>query len=67
MLQHVKSALDEVEIPYCYLDGQSKNRQDIVNEFQTNPEKKVFLISLKAGGVGLNLTAADYVFIYDPW
>lgn len=51
----------------CYLDGQTKNRTELVAEFQNNPEKKVFLISLKAGGVGLNLTAADYVFILDPW
>jgi SNF2 family DNA or RNA helicase len=49
------------------LTGESLNRESIVKAFQDNPVCKVFLISLKAGGVGLNLTAADYVFILDPW
>jgi SNF2 family DNA or RNA helicase len=49
------------------LTGASINREKIVNSFQNDPENKIFLISLKAGGVGLNLTAADYVFILDPW
>jgi len=44
-----------------------RNREEVVNAFQTNDDNKFFLISLKAGGVGLNLTAADYVFILDPW
>jgi SNF2 family DNA or RNA helicase len=52
---------------YTMLTGASINREKIVNSFQNNPENKIFLISLKAGGVGLNLTAADYVFILDPW
>lgn len=52
---------------YSMLTGSSNNREKIVNEFQLNPNKNIFLISLKAGGVGLNLTAADYVFILDPW
>lgn len=54
-------------IPFAYLDGSTKNRGEIVAEFQENKELKVFLISIKAGGVGLNLTQADYVFILDPW
>jgi superfamily II DNA or RNA helicase len=54
-------------IPFCYLDGSTKDRQKEVDEFQSSTEKKVFLISLKAGGLGLNLTAADYVFLLDPW
>ncbi len=54
-------------IPFCYLDGSTKDRQKEVDEFQASTEKKVFLISLKAGGLGLNLTAADYVFLLDPW
>jgi SNF2 family DNA or RNA helicase len=54
-------------IPFCYLDGSTKDRQKEVDEFQSSSEKKVFLISLKAGGLGLNLTAADYVFLLDPW
>ncbi|KIO76239.1 helicase SNF2 [Pedobacter lusitanus] len=54
-------------IPFAYLDGSTKNRGEIVAEFQENQDLKVFLISIKAGGVGLNLTQADYVFILDPW
>ncbi len=49
------------------LTGASTNREKIVNSFQNEVSNKVFLISLKAGGVGLNLTSADYVFILDPW
>src|SRR5207248_4185125 len=48
-------------------DGQTINRQSKVEHFQHDPDCKVFLISLKAGGVGLNLTAAEYVFLLDPW
>jgi SNF2 family DNA or RNA helicase len=55
------------KIPYAYLDGATKNRGEIVSDFQNNTDLKVFLISIKAGGVGLNLTQADYVFILDPW
>src|SRR5690606_27262513 len=55
------------EITYAYLDGNTKNRQQQVELFQNNPSIQVFLISMKAGGVGRNLTAADYVFILDPW
>lgn len=51
----------------CYLDGSTTDRQGEVHRFQTDPTVQVFLISLKAGGVGLNLTAAEYVFILDPW
>jgi superfamily II DNA or RNA helicase len=54
-------------IGYAMLTGSSTNREQIVNSFQNDASKKIFLISLKAGGVGLNLTAADYVFILDPW
>ncbi|MDX2414884.1 MAG: SNF2-related protein, partial [Bacteroidales bacterium] len=52
---------------FSMLTGRSTNREKIVNEFQSSKKKNIFLISLKAGGVGLNLTAADYVFILDPW
>ena len=52
---------------YSKLTGETRNREEVVNDFQTKPENKFFLISLKAGGVGLNLTAAEYVFIIDPW
>lgn len=67
MLQIVRKRLDDEQITYEYLDGQTQNRQQNVNNFQTNSSVRVFLISLKAGGTGLNLTEADYVFIIDPW
>ncbi len=67
MLDIVKSRLDKVGIPYEYLDGQTSNRQERIERFQTDEACPVFLISLKAGGTGLNLTAADFVFLLDPW
>jgi SNF2 family DNA or RNA helicase len=63
----IRNSLDENNINYAYLDGSTTDRQGQVELFQQNNEIKLFLISLKAGGVGLNLTAADYVFILDPW
>ncbi|MBI9034273.1 MAG: DEAD/DEAH box helicase [Bacteroidales bacterium] len=65
-LELFESFLKKSDTPYQILTGTSINRQNIVNDFQQN-DIPVFLISLKAGGVGLNLTAADYVFILDPW
>jgi len=59
--------LDNMDITYAYLDGSTKDRQSQVESFQENEDVKVFMISLKAGGLGLNLTKADYVFILDPW
>ncbi|MBC7386391.1 MAG: DEAD/DEAH box helicase [Cryobacterium sp.] len=67
LLALVRKDLDAKGIKYEYLDGQTADRKTPVEHFQTDPECKVFLISLKAGGTGLNLTAADYVFILDPW
>lgn len=67
MLELIKKRLEQLHIPYVYLDGQTKERQELVDEFQQNPDQRVFLMSLKAGGVGLNLTAAEYVFLVDPW
>jgi SNF2 family DNA or RNA helicase len=61
------AVLNRKRIRYSILTGASTNRERIINAFQDDPANKVFLISLKAGGVGLNLTAADYVFILDPW
>lgn len=61
------SELRKKRTNFTMLTGASINREKIVNNFQNDPENKIFLISLKAGGVGLNLTAADYVFILDPW
>jgi SNF2 family DNA or RNA helicase len=59
--------LRKKRILFAMLTGASTQREKIVNSFQLDLENKIFLISLKAGGVGLNLTAADYVFILDPW
>jgi SNF2 family DNA or RNA helicase len=59
--------LKKKRIRFAMLTGASTKREEIVDSFQSDPENKIFLISLKAGGVGLNLTAADYVFILDPW
>jgi len=54
-------------IPYAVLTGETTNRDEVIRRFQTDERVRVFLISLKAGGVGINLTSADYVFILDPW
>ena len=59
--------LDEQKIKYAYLDGSTKDREGAVKRFQDNEDIKVFMISLKAGGLGLNLTQAEYVFLLDPW
>ncbi len=67
MLGLIREELADAGIPYAYLDGSTRNRQEIVENFQNDPKVRVFLISLKAGGVGLNLTSADYVFLVDPW
>src|SRR6185295_5701794 len=61
MLQLLKERLAAEEVEYCYLDGSTTDRAGVVNRFQATPEIPVFLISLKAGGVGLNLTGADTV------
>ncbi|HEX2921443.1 MAG TPA: DEAD/DEAH box helicase, partial [Bacteroidales bacterium] len=66
-LEIFATELRNKRIGYEMLTGSSTNRERIVNSFIDDKEKKIFLISLKAGGVGLNLTAADYVFILDPW
>jgi SNF2 family DNA or RNA helicase len=66
-LQLFRRFFDEKGWPYSLLTGETRNREEVVNDFQTNTENKFFLISLKAGGLGLNLTAAEYVFLLDPW
>jgi superfamily II DNA or RNA helicase len=66
-LSIVRDRLDADHIPYEYLDGRTRNRAAKVEHFQNDPDCKLFLISLKAGGLGLNLTAAEYVFLLDPW
>jgi non-specific serine/threonine protein kinase len=69
MLALIKQTLRENYINFEYFDGSTppQDREKAVQNFQNNDECRVFLISLKAGGVGLNLTAADYVYIVDPW
>ncbi|MFO0957278.1 MAG: DEAD/DEAH box helicase [Isosphaeraceae bacterium] len=66
-LSIVRDKLDKAKIPYEYLDGQTRDRQARVERFQSDPDCRLFLISLKAGGLGLNLTAAEYVYLLDPW
>jgi SNF2 family DNA or RNA helicase len=67
LLAILRSRLDGRGVSYEYLDGRTRDRQARVARFQTDPDCRLFLISLKAGGVGLNLTAAEYVFLLDPW
>lgn len=67
MLHIIRSWLTMNKMPFAYLDGSSKNRLEEVDRFNNNPDIPIFLISLKAGGTGLNLTSADYVIHYDPW
>jgi non-specific serine/threonine protein kinase len=67
VLHLIQHELEARHIPYVYLDGQTRDRQTPVDIFQNDPAIPFFLISLKAGGVGLNLTAADYVIHLDPW
>ena len=67
MLDIIKGWLERSGIPYEYLTGKTKDRQKAVENFNNNPNIPIFLISLKAGGTGLNLTGADYVIHYDPW
>jgi superfamily II DNA or RNA helicase len=67
LLAILRSRLDEAKIPYAYLDGRTRDREAQVEQFQNDPNLKLFLISLKAGGLGLNLHAAEYVYLLDPW
>jgi superfamily II DNA or RNA helicase len=67
MLNHIRAALDEDDVEYEYLDGSTKNRIERVDRFNEDETVPVFLISLKAGGTGLNLTGADTVVHFDPW
>src|SRR6185369_11777022 len=65
-LSIVRRRLENEGVTYEYLDGKTRDRQEPVEKFQSDPDCKLFLISLKAGGQGLNLTAAEYVFLLDP-
>jgi SNF2 family DNA or RNA helicase len=67
LLAIVRARLDAEGLPYEYLDGRTRDRAARVERFQNDAKCKLFLVSLKAGGVGLNLTAAEYVYLLDPW
>lgn len=67
MLDIIKTRLEVESRPFNYLTGQTKDRKGEIEKFQTTKEPSVFLLSLKAGGAGLNLTSASYVILYDPW
>jgi SNF2 family DNA or RNA helicase len=67
MLTLLRRELEQRGWRYCYLDGQTKDRLDVVRTFNTQSDIPLFLVSLKAGGIGLNLTGADMVIHYDPW
>lgn len=67
MLTVLRDRLQAMNIPHHWLTGATQNRAEVVRNFQTDPNPCVFLLSLKAGGSGLNLTAASYVILYDPW
>ena len=66
-LSFIKEWVRRLRVGYAYLDGSTKDRAAQIESFQTDDKKRVFLISLKAGGLGINLTAADYVILFDPW
>ena len=67
MLDLIKERLKEKNIHYAYLTRKTKNREAAISQFQNEEDVRVFLISLKAGGTGLNLTEASYVYLVDPW
>jgi superfamily II DNA or RNA helicase len=67
LLAIVRKQLDADRVAYEYLDGRTRDREAAVDRFQKDPACRLFLVSLKAGGVGLNLSAAEYVFLLDPW
>ncbi len=66
-IEHIGEQLNQEGIEYVSMTGATRNRQELVDRFQQDPNCKVFLLTLKTGGTGLNLTAADMVFIFDPW
>jgi superfamily II DNA or RNA helicase len=67
MLDILKPRLEAKKFAFAYLDGRTRDRQAQVERFQSDSDCRLFLVSLKAGGLGLNLTAAEYVFLLDPW
>src|SRR5207244_12517782 len=67
MLRILETECRQRQIPTHVLTGETKDRQEVVNGFQNDPNASVFLLSLRAAGTGLNLTTASYVVLYDPW
>ena len=67
MLKHVGNEMQQRGWSYALLTGQTQHREQVIDRFQSDADCQFFLISMKAGGLGLNLTAADYVFVLDPW
>ena len=67
VLHIIRDYLDKQNIGYSYIDGSTKKRKKEIDSFQNDSGKNIFLLSIKAGGVGINLTAANYVIIFDPW
>ena len=67
LLKIIQDYLNLKEYNYSYIDGSIKHRERVIKDFQEKEDNKIFLLSLKAGGVGINLTSADYVIIFDPW
>jgi len=66
-LKRIEALAAKADYGYAYLDGSTKDRREQIDLFQNDPNIRLFLLSLKAGGLGINLTAADYVFLFDPW
>jgi SNF2 family DNA or RNA helicase len=66
-LNIIKEEIEQRKLPFSYIDGSTKNRGAEIDKFQNNPDINIFLLSLKAGGVGINLTSADCVILFDPW
>jgi SNF2 family DNA or RNA helicase len=66
-IESIGAALDKLGIGFLTMTGSTRDRQGLVDRFQNDPEIRVFILTLKTGGTGLNLTAADMVFIFDPW
>ncbi|RMD97837.1 MAG: DEAD/DEAH box helicase, partial [Calditrichaeota bacterium] len=67
VIEHVGEDLEKLGLEYLVMTGATRNRQALVERFQNDPQAKVFLMTLKTGGLGLNLTAADIIYIFDPW
>ena len=66
-LSEIRKWIKSLNVDFTYLDGSTKNREEVIRAFQEDDSKKIFIISLKAGGLGINLTASNYVFLFDPW